>query len=417
MSNKDLYGIEVLSMSFGAQFVAPGITNDGTSAMSQLCNQAVAAGLVCVVAAGNSGPLRRSITPPGDAIDVITVGNVRDDHTLNPGSSRGPVGRLTSSYIKPDVCAPGTDVYSAEANSDGRFITGTGTSQACPHVSGLAALMLEASPGLRPLDVKDILHSTADAGKSLPWQSSPNNDYGWGTVDAMRALENCTNGTLPPVVHIDPVERANGTALVTGTASSATGSVMSVEVRIDAGEYWPATGTTVWSYSWNTSGYENGAHTVTARAFDGNVYSYEYRLVVQVDNLYVVISTPAAVTVSGEYTFSGSAEGLEVESVEVRVDSGAWAEARDSSGSGFQTWDYTVNTTSLSNGRHHFQARAYDGSKYSQLSDVEFEVSNPKKPAPAAGSIPGFGAAILILAGAFALGWIRVRQPGLSCRR
>ncbi|MBM4247970.1 MAG: hypothetical protein FJ149_00745 [Euryarchaeota archaeon] len=409
ITNKDRFGTRVLSMSFGAVFAAPGISNDGTSAMSQLCNRAVADGLVCVVAAGNNGPLRRSIAPPADAIDVITVGNVEDDHTLNPTSSRGPVGRLTSSYTKPDVCAPGTDVYSAEAGSGDRFATKTGTSMACPHVSGLAALMIEASSGLRPQDLKDIFHSTAEPGKSVPWQSSPNNDYGWGTVNAPRALENCTNGTLPPVVHINPLERANGTALITGTASSARGTVVSVDVRIDAGEYRTAAGTTVWSYSWDTTASQNGAHTVTARAFDGTIYSYEYRLVVTVDNLYVTISTPPAIPVSGEYTFSGRADGLEVQSVEVRIDSGPWTEARDSSGSGFRTWDFTLNTTRLANGRHRLEARAFDGSRYSQLSDVEFEVNNRSEPRPAGGSVPGFEVAVVLLS-ALALLAVRGRR-------
>ena len=412
LANKDRYGIRVLSMSFGAAFVAPGLTNDGTSAMSQLCDRAVSEGLVCLVAAGNSGPLRRSITPPGDARDVITVGNVQDDHTLNPSSSRGPVGRLTTSYTKPDVCAPGTDVYSAEANTDGRYITKTGTSQACPHVSGLAALMLQASSGLRPQDIKDILHSTAEPEKSYPWQSSPNNDYGWGTVDAVRAVENCTSGTLPPVVHIDPLERANGTVLVTGTASSARETVESVEVRIDAGAYAPAEGTTAWSYVWNTTAGANGPHTLTARAFDGNVYSYEYRLIVTVDNLFVVIAPPAAPVVSGEWTVSGTAEGLEVVNVEVRIDGRAWEAANGSGDSGFRAWQYTVNTTSLANGRHRLEARAYDGTRYSPLADLEFSVQNPVKgPNQPARFIAGFGGIAAMAAAAMALAALARRGP------
>jgi len=411
LSNKDKYGIRVLSMSFGAQFLAPGITNDGSSAMSQLCNRAVSEGLVCVVAAGNNGPLKRSITPPGDAIDVITVGNVRDDHGLNPTSSRGPVGRFAGSYIKPDVCGPGTDVYSAEANSGDKFVSKTGTSMACPHVAGLAALMLQASSGLRPQDIKDILHSTAEADKSVPWQSTPNNDYGWGTVNALRAVENCTNGTLPPVVHINPIERANGTVLITGTASSARETVRSVEVRMDSGVYNTATGTDAWSYLWNTTGYANGPHTVTARAFDGNVYSYEFRLVVSLDNLYVVIGPPAAPEVRGQWTVSGTADGLELRNVEVRIDGRSWESARDSGSSSFRSWEYTVNTTKLQNGRHRLEARAYDGSRYSPLADLEFNVKNPVvDPRQPAKFIPGFGGMVAAIAAALALAAIASRR-------
>jgi len=411
MKNRDRFGIRILSMSFGAQFVAPGITNDGNSAMSQLCNQAVADGLVCVAAAGNSGPVKRSISPPADARDVITVGNVRDDHSLNPTSSRGPVGRLTNSYVKPDVCGPGTDIYSADANTGDKFRTGTGTSQACPHVSGLAALMLQASPSLRPTDISSILHSTAEQDKSFPWQSSPNNDYGWGTVNAQSAVENCTNGTMPPVVFINPLERANGTVILSGTASSARETIRSVEVRIDAEAYRPASGTTAWSYIWNTTGYPSGTHFVNARAFDGKVYSYEYRIAVSVDNLQVEIGPPPAATVSGRWTVSGTADGLDIQKVEVRIDDRGWEMADDPHNSSFRSWTYTVNTTKLSNGRHQLEARAYDGAKYSPLTAMDFTVSNPVVKNPSPGRvIPGFELLVAAVSATAALAFLARRR-------
>ena len=412
MSNKDKFGIGVISMSFGAKFVAPGITNDGTSAMSQLVDRAVESGLVCVAAAGNSGPVKRSITPPGDARQVITVGNVRDDHSLNPTSSRGPVGRLTNSYVKPDVCGPGTDVYSAQANSGNKFVSQTGTSQACPHVSGVAALMLEALPSLRPSDVMSILRSTAEPEKSYPWQSSPNNDYGYGTVNALRAVENCTNGTLPPVVYINPMDKANGTVVITGTAGSARETVRSVEVRIDSGAYATAAGTTTWSYVWNTTSYPNGLHYAIARAFDGKVYSYEFRMAVQVDNLFVEVArVPVTNPLRGEVTFTGTADG-EVQQVQVRIDNRTWETAQDTANQTYHTWKYTVNTTRLANGVHRLEARAYDGSRYSTLSGMEFSVQNPSKPARAGKLIPGMGvalAAISLASAAVVIGLLRRR--------
>jgi subtilisin family serine protease len=411
MNNKEKFGIQILSMSFGAKFVAPGITNDGTSAMSQLAERAVQEGLVVVAAAGNSGPIRRSISPPGDARDVITVGNVQDDHTLTASSSRGPVGKPGNSYIKPDVCAPGTDIYSAQANSGNRFVSQTGTSDSCPHVSGVAALMLQALPSLRPPDIMSILRSTAESEKSYPWQSSPNNDYGYGTINALQAVENCTNGTLPPVVYINPLSEANGTVVITGTASSARQTIESVEVRIDSGQYEQAEGTSTWSYEWNTTSVPNGPHLVIARAFDGKIYSYEFRMVVQVDNLLVGIAPlPDIPALAGEVTFTGTAEG-NVQSVLVRIDNQSWEQAQDTSNRTYTTWSYTFNTTNLTNGLHHFDARAFDGSRYSTLSGLDFSVSNPKKPArPAKGVIPGMEGAVMLLAGAMVLGLDRRRR-------
>jgi len=407
MGNKDKYHIQILSMSFGAVFVAPGITNDGTSAQSQLCERAVQEGLVVVAAAGNYGPVKRSISPPGDARDVITVGNVQDDHTLNPSSSRGPVGRPGNSYIKPDVCAPGTDIYSAQANSGNRFVSQTGTSDACPHVSGVVALMLQALPGLRPSDVMSILRSTAEPEKTFPWQSSPNNDYGWGTINAYNAVENCTNGTLPPVVYINPLAEANGTTVITGTASSVHGTIQSVDVRIDSGQYEPAEGTTSWSFRWNTEQAPNGPHTVIARAFDGKLYSYEFRIVVQVSNLLVgVTPVPDSLQLQGEVTFTGTSDG-NVQRVEVRIDNESWEQAEDTANTTYKTWSYTFNTTNLTNGAHRFEARAYDGSKYSTLSGLDFVVGNPKRPTrPAQKFIPGMElvAAIFAVSAAFSVG-------------
>jgi len=399
MSNKEKYGIQILSMSFGAVFVAPGITNDGTSAQSQLCERAVSEGLVVVAAAGNYGPIKRSISPPGDAPSVITVGNVEDDHTLNPSSSRGPVGRPGNSYIKPDVCAPGTDIYSAQANSGSKFVSHTGTSDACPHVAGVAALMLQALPSLRPPDIMSILRSTAEPAKNYPWQSSPNNDYGWGTINAFNAVENCTNGTLPPVVYINPLTEASGKVVITGTASSVHGTIQSVEVRIDSGQYEAAEGTTGWSFRWNTEEVPNGPHVIIARAFDGKLYSYEFRMVVQVSNLLVdVIEVPDSFQLEGEVTFTGTSDG-NVQRVEVRIDNRSWEQAEDTANNTYRTWSYTFNTTNLTNGAHRLEARAYDGSMYSTLSGLDFVVSNPKRPAKAAQKfIPGMEAAAAILA-------------------
>jgi hypothetical protein len=58
-----------------------------------------------------------------------------------------------------------------------------------------------------------------------------------------------------------------GTTTIRGTAADDSG-VAKVEVRIDSGAFAPATGTTSWSYAWNTSAVADGSHTVTARVTD-----------------------------------------------------------------------------------------------------------------------------------------------------
>jgi len=205
INNSERYSIDIFSCSFGHR-LGDG-ENDGTSAQARLCDRAVEKGIVVVVACGNSGGYGAgSITTPGDAKKVISVGNVKDDHILYSTSSRGPTA---DGRIKPDVCAPGKSVHAAKEGSDG-FTSKTGTSMAAPHVSGIAALMLQANPALRPCGIAvtengtpvdrpmlQILHETSEHQERGSPTVSPNNDYGWGVVNARAAVARALD-LLPP---------------------------------------------------------------------------------------------------------------------------------------------------------------------------------------------------------------------------
>jgi parallel beta-helix repeat protein len=80
----------------------------------------------------------------------------------------------------------------------------------------------------------------------------------------------------PPTCLIDaPLYRSSlsGTVTVSGTASDQDGTVVRVEVRIDDGTWQVVSGTTSWSYSWDTGGVSDGQHKIYARSFDGDGYS------------------------------------------------------------------------------------------------------------------------------------------------
>jgi hypothetical protein len=80
----------------------------------------------------------------------------------------------------------------------------------------------------------------------------------------------------PPTCLIDtPLYRSSisRTVTVSGTASDQDGTVVRVEVRIDDGTWQVVSGTTSWSYSWDTGGVSDGQHTIYARSFDGDGYS------------------------------------------------------------------------------------------------------------------------------------------------
>ena len=83
-----------------------------------------------------------------------------------------PTGGLISSFssyglspdlaVKPDIGAPGGNIYSTYPLEKGGYATLGGTSQAAPHVAGAAALLLEARPKTPSQAVRGILQNSAD---------------------------------------------------------------------------------------------------------------------------------------------------------------------------------------------------------------------------------------------------------------
>ncbi|MFY1634497.1 S8 family serine peptidase [Solwaraspora sp. WMMB335] len=148
-----------------------------------------AAGLMMVVAAGNTGPFCDSVDdPPAPYADVFTVGAVDSDGDVTDFSSRGPT---PDGQTKPDLVAPGAGILSAMPG--GGYTTLDGTSMATPHVAGVVALMWSANPALiGDLDTTArILRSTAtDAGTGIDETcGDPANLTGAGLVDAYAAVQ------------------------------------------------------------------------------------------------------------------------------------------------------------------------------------------------------------------------------------
>lgn len=137
--------VDVMNLSLGA----PGHPDDpGARAI----DNATAAGVVCVVAAGNNG---RSfgIDSPGAARSALTVGASDSHDQIATFSSRGPASPTFEN--KPDVLAPGVDIVSALPG--GQYGPLSGTSMATPYVAGTVALLLERHPGWSPAVVKAAL--------------------------------------------------------------------------------------------------------------------------------------------------------------------------------------------------------------------------------------------------------------------
>jgi subtilisin family serine protease len=129
-------------------------------------------GMVLVAAAGNGGPRAAPPYPAADP-DVIAVTATDSDERLFKMDNRGR-------YIA--VAAPGVDIL-ALAPEDAYAVT-TGTSIAAAHVSGIAALLLERNPALRPSDIRSVLIATAKPLGS----AHPDSEFGAGLVNAFRAV-------------------------------------------------------------------------------------------------------------------------------------------------------------------------------------------------------------------------------------
>jgi serine protease AprX len=155
-----------------------------------------AAGIMMVVAAGNSGPSCSTVTDPPSLYDAsYTVGalNTSTD-TIASFSSRGPVTVDGSMRLKPDICAPGTNTRSASNSSDSAYTIASGTSMATPHIAGAVALLWSAHPELKNNpdatelvlnnSAVHILSNTCDGGSP----TTPNNTFGNGRVDILAAV-------------------------------------------------------------------------------------------------------------------------------------------------------------------------------------------------------------------------------------
>lgn len=148
-----IYNITTVSMSLGFDYYVPYID----VAVNNLVDQ----GFICVASAGNDGTVT-TINSPGTAQKCITVGAVNDAFEVVYYSSNGD-----NTYYKPDVIAPGgtfategsSSPYNGIIASDSNYgdpdvalsdahpndyLSLQGTSMACPHVTGLAQLAIDA---------------------------------------------------------------------------------------------------------------------------------------------------------------------------------------------------------------------------------------------------------------------------------
>src|SRR5258707_2553076 len=169
-----------------------------------------AAGIMMVSAAQNSGPGCSTVAnPPGIYESTYSVGAlVTGSDTIAGFSSRGPVTADGSNRIKPDISAPGTGTRSSTNASDSSYANFSGTSMATPHVAGGMALFWSALPSLRHQITasRNALNHTAHFISSTQCGDAgpPNNVFGWGRLDVLRAVQRTVVPRPRPTPHPRP---------------------------------------------------------------------------------------------------------------------------------------------------------------------------------------------------------------------
>ena len=216
--NQYAYNIRVINNSWGSGLDAEGL--DPNNPINVATRTAHDRNIVVVFAAGNAGDTPTSINPYSTMPWTISVAAGVKQGLGSPAdfSSRGvnngtgtdvagmPADPQSQPNLRPDITAPGVDIKSARLRGAGLtntlgtvpivgndlttippaylpyYTTSQGTSFACPHVSGVVALMLEANPLLTADEVVTILRQTANP---MPFEERV---VGAGYVDAHNAV-------------------------------------------------------------------------------------------------------------------------------------------------------------------------------------------------------------------------------------
>ena len=162
-------GVRVLSLSLGIR----GYVEDFLGITDVLRDT----GIVPVVAVGNEGP--GTSRSPGNYPRVVSVGYYTDRTIVAVDSSSQRFPRRSQPLV-PDLVAPGENVISAAPGGGWRSMSGS--SMAVPHVTGLAALLLEAHPDATVTQVERAIQASAQLG------TLPRDRANRGVVNAGRAL-------------------------------------------------------------------------------------------------------------------------------------------------------------------------------------------------------------------------------------
>lgn len=208
--------IKIISMSLGSDYYS--------LTLESACDNAETAGILLVAAAGNDydAAVSDTVDYPGGYGSVIAVAATEDQNNRAWFSSTGPAVELA---------APGFNIYSTYWSRGSTYKNLSGTSMACPHVAGTAALVWAAHPELNNYEVRAKLANTAtDLGAS-----GRDTLYGFGLVNAEAAAAVSVLDNTAPEISGVIANSGSNSATVTWNTDETSNSA--VRYRTDTGNF------------------------------------------------------------------------------------------------------------------------------------------------------------------------------------
>jgi subtilisin family serine protease len=302
-------GADVINMSFGQSNVGPDkYAEQNPGQIRDSCQDAYDDGIVLVAAAGNGNVDWNTYPAYYPTVIAVAAVDQNDERAYwggyDPVTQR-PQASNYGSWI--GVSAPGDDIRTTQKNND--YVCASGTSLACPFVSGLAGLVKAANPGATNQQIMDKITTEVDNIDSL--NPGYEGQLGSGRINAYLAIA----GVIANITSPASGSYVEGSVDIYGSAAgwdfssyvlegweggTRVATIASSSTSVEAGLLG----------SWSTTG-RNGEHSIRLKVFTVGLGTEEVRATVYVDNITpeAIITSPSdGASATGEVAILGSAK-------------------------------------------------------------------------------------------------------------